>query len=245
MPRKPTTNGAPAVDTVTPISKTVWEMLTKYAAARQTAVNRLETAVTQRDDLDKELNQLGPGDSEEHLQTSRRLVKALRSIRWYRKRIRALADAINDLLLEPTQDRHWDAMPDPYAHDPDEASLFAVGKAHFSDGAQSDEGGHGPVGVIGEPEEEPGPAVLDQADTLEAYVPGVFKNQNGKEVQVRDIHQLGNIAKLHGEDADIVPSFSPSWGCRVDFKRGKETLGCLAYVGPIPGKSKSGRKPKA
>lgn len=237
MPRKPTSNGAPAADTIVGVTPKVWQVLQRLAAARQTSKNRERDLCQKRKELDEELNQLGPGHTAKHLDTRSDLVITLRAIDWHRARIRSLSDKIDAILLEPNQDDLFDHLPDLESNDPDEATLFSP-----------DGDGHGPVG---EPDtdgdggyESASAAAGEHGDSIETYLPGVFKDQNAKQVKVKDMLQLGGYAEQYGADVDIVPSISPSYGCRIDFRRGKETLGCLAYVGPVPSRG-GGKRSKS
>lgn len=196
MARKASTNGAPATDTVKSFPSKVCTMLQAYAAARKTAKDRLETAVGNRKDLDEQLNQLGAGHTDRHLDVRSKMVICLRAIKWYRARIRKLSDTIDDLLLAPNQDWLWEDLPDPAMHDPQESWLFS---------ATEDDDGEGDVGAPGggpKPARGPTAGCYDQ---LAALVPGRFTDQNGKEAV-----EFVDAAAL----ADFIADRAPK-GCRV------------------------------
>jgi hypothetical protein len=71
-------------------------------------------------------------------------------------------------------------------------------------------------------------------DSVENYLPGRWKDQNGEEEDVLDFRRIQDLAFSNGADTEIVPRFSASWGCSVDFVLNGSTVGSLKYSGPIP-----------
>jgi hypothetical protein len=75
-----------------------------------------------------------------------------------------------------------------------------------------------------------------QADTIEAYIPGRFKDQNGNEANYHDMDAIRERAAGLGNDIDIVPMISPSFGCTIEFRSGKTSRGTLTYVSKPKGR---------
>jgi len=175
---KQESNGAPASDTVKSIPRNVQALLIRLAGARQSAKNRETTEVANRKDIDQELDQLGAGHSKKHLETRSRLVICQRKIAWYRARIKTVADKIDELLMDPTQDLIHFALPDLDQRDPDEASLFhsagekggaAVGDPDLD------------LSGSGEDDDDASPPELDGV-----VLPGMFDTGSGSPVPIGD-----------------------------------------------------------
>ena len=82
-------------------------------------------------------------------------------------------------------------------------------------------------------------------DSVENYIPGRWKDQNGNVEEILDFRRIQDLAFRNGADTEIVPRFSSSWGCSVDFVLNGSTVGSLKYSGPIPeGKPKGRAKAK-
>ena len=113
----------------------------------------------------------------------------------------------------------------------DQADLFddpGISLPSFEDeDPEPDEGDTRPVG-------EPGGA--DSTDTLEAYLPGRFKDQDGKELNINNMEHLQTMASKHGPNVDIIPTISPSFGCSIEFRRLKAVVEAFTYVGKPKGR---------
>lgn len=236
MPRKPTSNGAPAADTIVGVTPKVWQVLQRLAAARQTSKNRERDLCQKRKELDEELNQLGPGHTAKHLDTRSDLVITLRAIDWHRARIRSLSDKIDAILLEPNQDDLFDHLPDLESNDPDEATLFSP-----------DGDGHGPVGEV----EAPG-SVMERTDDvreeLEKLVPCRLTDQNGARYEFNGI---GALRVFLGDQtpagATVKVISSKQYGTRIDVLQGKSVVWSFAHEALEPGAGDAeggGGKPK-
>jgi len=203
------TNGAPASDTVKSMPVKVQELLIRLAGGRQSAKNRLETAIAARKDLDSELDQLGAGETDRHLRVRSKMVVTLRQIKWYRARIKTVGDKIDELLLDPTQDLLSFDMPNLDQRDPDEAVLFhaegggdqaePVGtQAEFGDETDDDEDEDDEAedstedaGAAAEGEDETvGSKAEATSQQLRAMLPGMFADQNGRQLPIGDIAAL-------------------------------------------------------
>lgn len=192
-------NGAPASDTVKNMPAKVQELLIRLAGGRQSAKNRLETAIAARKDLDSELDQLGAGETDRHLRVRSKMVVTLRQIKWYRARIKTVGDKIDELLLDPTQDLLSFDMPNLDQRDPDESALFHAGadgdadaeigeQAEFGDGEDEDDEDEqaeaaAPVAQSTAGGERQGLAADELVATM---LPGMFADQNGRQLPIGD-----------------------------------------------------------
>lgn len=162
IPPKPRRGGGPTTRDETTPNVGVWNALRKLANARVTSKSRLADLIKQRESIDAELDQLGVGHTQKHLETSRQAVVTVRAIDWQRKRISNLSDRIDKILIDPDQLRLWEDVDEVVAaSDPDEAALFCA------DGHQA------------EPADDTMAAVL-------ALLPGQFRDQDGREYTLVD-----------------------------------------------------------
>lgn len=255
MARKPKdTDADPATTNAPKYPPLVLEALGGLAAARKTSKDRVDTLQKRRKELDEELNQLGEGVTTDHLETSRKMVVTLRSLKWHRARVQSMADSIEELLLQP-EPLSVARMPNWTRNDPDEAQLFhAAGEESDSDDDEDEDlgGERRPVGEAGGPSLEydspagaaGAPAEADLGETIDAYLPGRWRDQNGADVDLGDFAAVQEMAlNAAGADAGILPTISPAYGARIDITRGDGSK-CitLTYAGPIPEKPKRGRK---
>lgn len=198
------TNGAPATDTATTMPPKVVTLLVRMATARQSAKNRLGTLIGRRGDLDSQLNQLGAGHTNKHLEVRSDMVVTLRAIDWQRARIKTLGDKIDELLVDPTQDilPFSDDLPDLEQRDPDEASLFRTsdGGDHADPvgtqsefGAGEDDEDESPAGIGDEPVGERQAAEGDSETAnqqLRKLLPGMFEDRDGRQLPIGDLAAL-------------------------------------------------------
>ncbi|MDP2623220.1 MAG: hypothetical protein Q8Q29_05440 [Actinomycetota bacterium] len=265
MARGPS-NKAPTTETVSSFPPKVCKMLVGLAGARKTAKDRLNTLIGRRKDLDEELNELGAGHTEEHLETRSSMVLTLRGIDWTRARIRTLSDKIEELLLDPTQDWLWENLPDINRHDPDEALLFSAGTTEREpddEEGDGDEDGEEPgedpgqlhlVGGAAEPVGDP-PAEPSGDDTaggpaadelINSMLPGVFADQNGRKLPIGDreaLEEVVNNAVGSVWHWEVVRSAAYGDTIHVCREQGGKVNLTLTRVGDIEAPKPAGKTP--
>jgi len=268
MARGPS-NKAPTTETVSSFPPKVCKMLVGLAGARKTAKDRLNTLIGRRKDLDEELNELGAGHTEEHLETRSSMVITLRGIDWQRARIKTLRDKIEELLLDPTQDWLWENLPDITRHDPDEALLFSGGTTEpepddeEGDGDDEEDGeepGDDPAQLslvggdaepVGDPPAEfPTLAISGQTtdELVASMLPGVFADQHGRKLPIGDheaLEEVVNNAVGSFWDWEVVRSAAYGDTIHVRREQGGKVNLTLTRVGDIeaPAAKRSSKKP--
>ena len=113
----------------------------------------------------------------------------------------------------------------------DQADLFddpGISLPSFEDeDPEPDEGDTRPVG-------EPGGG--DKSDTIDAYLPGRFKDQNGNEKNYADMDAIRAKADSIEPGLDLHPMVSETWGASIEFRKGTTVMGKLTWVGKPKGR---------
>lgn len=129
----------PDTDTRPTCHPNVWDRLTKLMAARDNAKTQLKEQIDLRKEIKSELQELGAGNSDKHLRTSRKYVVCLESIEWYRAQLVSLANKIDAAIRAGIQGKFEFAEDDDFHTRPTEAEIFTPRQKGDEDDDDDDE----------------------------------------------------------------------------------------------------------
>lgn len=110
----------------------------------------------------------------------------------------------------------------------DEASLFDNADIEVPDWDAESKADDGDTRPIGEP--------AAPTDTIDAYLPGRFKDQDGEECNINNMDHLRVMASKHGPNVDIEPRISPTLGCSIEFVQLGRVVQSFTYIGKAKGR---------
>lgn len=204
--------------------------LERMEACRENEKAREADLVKHRKQVKQDFLNLGPGETNAHKTTALDLVKTLLHIDYCRVRQSTLADQIGETIRGAHQPGLFteDAdIEEIVSREPDDDELFSTLRKSKPDPEQQEFGDDSTP--VGEP-----------SKTIDDYLPGRFKDQSGKEENYYDMDAIRAHAAGLGQDIDIVPRVSPSYGATFEFKEGETSRGTLTYCGKPKGRRKAG-----
>lgn len=106
------------------VNAKTWKSICLLSEARTNAKSRAEDLVRTRKVLEQDLDRLGAGNSQTHLQKSRDLVLCLREIQYQRDQQRQLGDQIDSAIAAGMKGEIVEVDPETLLIRVDEAALF-------------------------------------------------------------------------------------------------------------------------
>lgn len=243
-------------------SEKCWTTIVAITESRNSTTLREKDLVTTRKELEGQIEEMGPGDTEEHLRVSRDYVRTIWEIDLMRARIKTLADKIGTVIASELKGEQFDFDQKQFSTRISESELFHPDDDDDDEGNEPKPAKASKAGKASKPakpaKEPPLPGLNAAAPSTDlinkgATFPGEFK--------IMRVDNRATVAKVASSREDLAEIIQTSIGGPYDlfkFETGDVMVSGavilrVTFVGPAgpladpktPAPSKGSKKPNA